>query len=441
VNGDQISIEAGLFDENIDLYKAVSLTGAGMALTTVNGTFKTAVSLSGVRTLNSNVVTFSGGTTGLKKGRVVSGTGIATNARIASVSSNSITLSANVTSAGTSAVIMAQQSDACIRVRGDGLNSIISGIKFIGHNGPNPESPSVEYATIYFRNLGLGSSPSTNWEMKNCELVAAGEYAILTDAASGVSNININNCKISGQTFLGSNPSSGNQFSVANVPRQLVTIQSANTGVMRFMNNTVMGVTGGLTTLGAASFNTAVTIDAPNSIVTGNTINGTHGYGYALRVRGAGSTAGSNINYSLPSNANSGFLIGPTGSQVSGINIGTNTSIVALLVTASQAQAGSYVSIAFDKTQLKAISSVLGDAIFSQESNWNIVGVVYKKDSKRMTCGFKDFAESKSMKLGSGLSGETFQLHKIIISKSDRTLKVVKREEISGASSFDVILK
>ena len=58
-----------------------------------------------------------------------------------------------------------------------------------------------------------------------------------------------------------------------------------------------------------------------------------------------------------------------------------------------------------------------------------------------MTCGFKDFAESKSMKLGSGLSGETFQLHKIIISKSDRTLKVVKREEISGASSFDVILK
>ncbi len=56
VNGDQISIEAGLFDENIDLYKAVSLTGAGMALTTVNGTFKTAVSLSGVRTFYSNVV-------------------------------------------------------------------------------------------------------------------------------------------------------------------------------------------------------------------------------------------------------------------------------------------------------------------------------------------------------------------------------------------------
>ena len=59
-----------------------------------------------------------------------------------------------------------------------------------------------------------------------------------------------------------------------------------------------------------------------------------------------------------------------------------------------------------------------------------------------MTSGFKgDFEGTNQMKLKSGLSGEVFQLHKFIISKADRTLKVVKRSEITGASSFDITLK
>ena len=37
--------------------------------------------------------------------------------------------------------------------------------------------------------------------------------------------------------------------------------------------------------------------------------------------------------------------------------------------------------------------------------------------------------------------GDTFELHKIIISKPDGSHLVVKRSELSGASSFDFALK
>lgn len=38
-------------------------------------------------------------------------------------------------------------------------------------------------------------------------------------------------------------------------------------------------------------------------------------------------------------------------------------------------------------------------------------------------------------------SGDQFQLHKIIISKADRTLLVMKRSDIEDAESYDFVLK
>jgi hypothetical protein len=279
--------------------------------------------------------------------------------------------------------------------------------------------------------------------MDNCHIEANGEYAILSDAGVAVGNITIKNCLISGQTFLGANPASGNQFSVPNVPRQLVAFQSVNLPIT-FKDNSIQGVTGGLTTLGAMSFNSAVTIDAPNSLVTGNTINGTHGYGYALRVRGAGSTASNNVNYAIAPKSNSGFLIGPTGSQVGGLTVGSNASVTKLMVTSIQDGADLPINVSIEKNDIKALSKVAAHPSLSIESNWKLVTCVFKHtgSSKRIVASFRNFSAAKDILLKPGMSSsQSYQLFKIIVSDADRNLVVVSRSEISGASSFDFTLK
>jgi hypothetical protein len=228
------------------------------------------------------------------------------------------------------------------------------------------------------------------------------------------------------------------QFNVANVARQLVVFQSTNTAV-QFLNNTINGLTGG-----GISYNTAVTVDPANSVVTGNTFNGQFKYGYALRVRGAGSTVLNNTNMAIPPNGNAGYLIGPTGSQVSGMNIGTNISVEGALVTPVQANSGDPIAMSMEPALVKSISSVASDPVFSDESNWNLVSYVWKHvgSSKRIVSSFKDFSVEKSISLKAGMNpGDEYQLVKIIISKADRTLKVIKRAAIPNASSFDLILK
>lgn len=228
------------------------------------------------------------------------------------------------------------------------------------------------------------------------------------------------------------------QFNFPNVARQLVVIQSVNLA-SQFLNNTVNGVTGS-----GISYNTAVTVDTANAIVTGNTIDGEFKYGYALRARGAGATVQNNVNRAPGARANAGFLIGPTGSQSFGLNIGTNTTISKLFVEPSQSNAGQPVSVEIQKSDLKAISKVANDPVYSNESNWNLVVCVYKhKDSsKRLVSASRDLSVPKSMKLKSGMvSGQEYQLHKIIITKADRSMLVLKRSEIDNASSYDFILK
>jgi len=442
--GDVVEIEAGTFNENIDLWKGVTLKGAGKSQTIITGLTRSAITARtftwslGSATLN---VSAGGDLSAYEVGRIVTATGIPTNTRIVSKTSTSLVISANTTQAATTAraVAMGLQNDATMRVRG--TNGIIRDMKVVGFDHSNPAS---EYAALYFKNTGLGSVAANNWEMFNCEVVANGEYALLTDFAAGVGNLNIHDCKFSGKTFMGNNPATGNQFSVWNVPRQLVAVQSANTGVNKFMNNEIIGVTGGLTIDGISSFNTAVTFDPANSIVSGNIINGTHGYGYALRVRGAGSVVENNKNFSLQGNSNAGFLIGPTGSQVSGLSIGSNLSIEATLVSSSQSVAGQPVVVSVEKTQLKSLPKVTSSLEFSDDSSWKLVTCVFKKtgSSKRLVSSSRNLDNPKSVKLKSGMvSGDEFQLHRIIISKPDRSSLVLKREEIDNAESFDFILK
>jgi hypothetical protein len=440
VSGDIVDIGPGTFEENVDLYKGITLRGAGKESTIVVGSIKNSVVVQGTWAINSTTLNFPSGTTGFEKGRIISGTGIPANARIASVSSNSVVISAPTTSARSvlTNATMVQNIDATIRVRGSG--AIIHGIKFVGYDHSNP---ATEYAAVYFRNTGLGTNFAQNFEMYDCHLEANGEYAILSDSGSSVGNGTVRDCLITGKTFVGSNPASGNQFSVWNVPRQLVAFQSVNLPIT-FKDNIIQGTTGGLTTGGVASFNTAVTIDAANSVVTGNFIDGTHGYGYALRVRGAGSVVSNNINKAPTSRQNSGFMVGPTGSQLTGLNIGSNSTQSQLMVNPSQELAGSPIKNTIDKNEIKMLPKVASDSSFSDENNWKLVVCVYKlkNGTKRFVSAFRDFSSEKQSNLKPNMiSGEEYQLHKLIISKEDRSMLVLKRSEISDASSYDFILK
>jgi hypothetical protein len=491
--GDIVEVEAGTFNENIDLWKGVTLKGAGIGSTIITGAVRTAITARTFTwTLGSTTLNVAAGAdiSAYEVGRIVTATGIPTNTRIVSKTSTTLTISAATTQAATTArsVAMALQNDASVRVRG--TSGVIRDLKVVGFDHPNP---ATEYSTIYFRNTGLGSVAAFGWEVFNCEFEANGEYAFLTDFAAGVGNLNVHDCKFTGKTFVGNNPSTGNQFSVWNVPRQLVTIQSVNSGEIKFQNNEVSGSTGGLTVDGVQSYNTACTIDPISAVISGNTLTGDFGYGYAIRARGLNASVENNTasgvssGYYILPNHSVGVLVlvgtmiansskywicsqehtssstnaptGVDGSQywsevtveqvnASGdygiglLSIGTNNASNEVLVTFNQASSGQPIEISFSKSLLKQISSVSGDLVFSDEQNWHLVGVVYKKESKRMTSAFKDdFEGANQMKLKSGLSGEVFQLHKFIISKADRTLKVVKRSEITNASSFDITLK
>jgi len=495
VDGDIIDIEAGLFEENIDLYKGVTLRGAGKNLTTIQGSHKANVVKSGVRTSGSNIINFSAGTEGFVVGRIITSSGVPANTRIVQVNPTSIVISANATTNGTSNCTMAQQNDGAFRMRG--ANGVVEKLKIVGYNGPSPESPGVEFPTLYLRNTGLGSAACSSFLIDDCEIVSNGESAILSDFAAAVGNGTISNCIISGKTFTGDNPSIGNQYSVANVPRVLVYFGSVNLPIS-FINNSITAITGGLTVDGQQSYNTAVTVDTINAVITGNSFAGDFGTGFALRARGYEPTVSNNTNNT--SNPNAGFYVLPSHASnisykledivfassrffrciqahtsstatapVSGVDsalyweevtivevnsssiygigvqeLGSNVSVFEGIMTLLQAEVGSNVQISVDVDMLKALEKIANDPDFSNEQEWDMVSVIFKHNSssKRLVSGIKDLSQPKEMKLRASMqSQDVFELHKIIIAKEGRVLLVLKRSEIDRASSYDIVLK
>ena len=239
------------------------------------------------------------------------------------------------------------------------------------------------------------------------------------------------------------------QFTTANVARQLVVIGNSSSVSsclnMTFKNNSVIGQTGAVIGSNKSMFNTAVTIDTVGGLVEDNMIDGTFGAGdpntlvsnFALRSRGTGVVVQNNTNKTSGGRGNSGFYI-PNGTSTN------NVTIDRLLVEVSQSASNSFVESMMEKGALKAISKVSSDAVFSNESNWKLVNYVFKHDSssRRLVSSFRSsFDSSKKTKLKTNMKvGDKFELQKIIISKSDRTHLVLKRSEISGASSFDFTL-
>lgn len=240
------------------------------------------------------------------------------------------------------------------------------------------------------------------------------------------------------------------QFKVPNCARQLVVI--GNSGSVTectnttFRNNVVKGRTGAVISSSGNlnMFNTAVTIDTVGGLIEDNFIDGNFGAGtnslvsnFALRSRGTGVIVQNNTNRTTNGRINSGFYV-PNGTSINNLDVNK------AMVNPSQVNAGDPVAVEIEKTDIKSISKVASDPVFSNEANWALVVCVYKhKDSsKRLVSAFKDVSAQRQMKLRPNMqAGEEYQLHKMIITKADRTMLVLKRSEIQNASSYDFILK
>lgn len=563
-SGDIILVEAGTFEENIDLYKdGITIEGAGKTQTIIVGQQQANFVKAGCTwTLGSTTINVAD-TSGLKAGHIVSAAGLATNTRIVSVSPTSFTISAPATLAKTNVSVTMGFIDSAVRWRGNG-NSLkkvkVQAIQALATRA------AVDNGAIYFRVAGLGAVAAANYTIDDCEIEARGEFAIVGDN-TGPGGGSVTNCLIYGQTFVGEQPAqvhafsslpltcnilstttielpsseylvdvkvgspilavtgfipssttvsaiSGNvltlnktllsnvgtsqvvtftniQFNIPNVARQLVVFQPNNTSPVTFTGNTINGVTGG-----GISYNQAVTCDVPGSTILNNTFNGEFGaFSYCLRVRGINSTISGNLNlgspnsgfYVLPNHA-VGFLItagtmifnsskywvcilehtssatnAPTGidgalhwseitieqvnaSGTYGVGlqtIGSNTNELAALVEFIQENAGDPIQLSYDAAMLKTIPSISGDPTFSNEANWYLVGYIFKHtaSSKRLYVGIKNQLTSKLMKVRQGLSGEIYELDKVILSTSDRTLLAVQRSEIEDVSNYDITLK
>ncbi|MCA0234657.1 MAG: right-handed parallel beta-helix repeat-containing protein [Bacteroidetes bacterium] len=165
------------------------------------------------------------------------------------------------------------------------LGGYNQGFAILGFDGA---SPGIERAAVYIQGVRDAVTIRGN------EIIAVGEAGLLTEFGNAVTNLVVNSNIFSGQTFIGSQAGDcgfSNQFTAANVPRQLVLISSGS-GVF-FTNNTISGTAGsssaasGCTALGQG--NVLATIDANNATIRGNLFEGTTTrFGASLRARGTG---------------------------------------------------------------------------------------------------------------------------------------------------------
>jgi hypothetical protein len=237
------------------------------------------------------------------------------------------------------------------------------------------------------------------------------------------------------------------QFSVPNVARQLIVIGNSSSVTAcvntTFKNNTIAGQTGAVISATGSKdmFNTAVSIDTVGGLIENNVLDGTFGAGtpnnllsnFAIRSRGAGVIVRNNTNKVSGGRGNSGFYI-PNGTSTD------NVTQDKLLVQPTQTSGSVSMTFEMDKAQVAAVTKVAADPVFSDQANWYRVSFVYRKQggTQRFVSSFRNFDAQKQTLLKTGMAtGDVFELQKIIIAKSDRTMLVVKRDEISQASGYD----
>lgn len=163
-----------------------------------------------------------------------------------------------------------------VTIGGTGHGFIINGF-----DGP---SAGIETAAVYLQ------GNHSNITIQDNEIVANGDAGLQGEYSATVTNVVVDGNTFSGQTFVGTPAGNGfgTQFTEANVPRQLVVLggNGQNTSHVTFTNNIISGTAGGLNGSGQPQGNTLVTIDAADSVITGNDFSGfTNRFATQLRVR------------------------------------------------------------------------------------------------------------------------------------------------------------
>jgi 3-dehydroquinate dehydratase len=105
-------------------------------------------------------------------------------------------------------------------------------------------------------------------------------------------------------------------------------------------------------------------------------------------------------------------------------------------------QTNTKVNTSLDKEELKNLSQVSSNAVFSNESNWRLVVGVFKHTSsrRRMVCAFKsNFTSMVPMRIRSGTeAGDAYELRKIlIVGKNNQGILSIPRAQVPSASDYD----
>lgn len=106
-------------------------------------------------------------------------------------------------------------------------------------------------------------------------------------------------------------------------------------------------------------------------------------------------------------------------------------------------QSGAQPAATMSKNELKSVSVVSQDPVFSLESNWSYVAFIFAEATtkKRIVATFKDFAQPRAMRLLSGMtSGNQFSLKKILIVDQNKNFLALRPSTIPSAASYDFTL-
>ncbi|MCK6555063.1 hypothetical protein L6Q96_10860 [Candidatus Binatia bacterium] len=268
-------------------------------------------------------------------------------------------------------------------VNGVQIGDIGQGFTIVGIDNP---SPGLESAAVYFQGNHAGAVVSDN------EIVAAGDAGLMTEYGATISSFVISGNTFSGQTFTGANPAGcgfGSQWTLANVPRQLVVISGGSGGGshsgITFTGNVVSGTAGGCsssgigvggcTAVGQEQGNTLVTIDASGATISGNTFSGTTARSAtSFRARGPSTTVSGNSFISTGLVASCTVPTAPLGTghvytQATGQTVGS-------LVAANGFDRGVYVD-GPDGTVALSIEAVAGSPLLPASTTVEVLAGTY----------------------------------------------------------------
>jgi hypothetical protein len=169
-------------------------------------------------------------------------------------------------------------------VDGVQIGDVDQGFTIVGiDNG----DPGIENAAVYFQGNHAGAGVFGN------KIVANGDHALLTEFGATVTGFEIRENEFAGTTFFPppAGEGFGQQFTLANVPRQLVVMGGGagggNTSDVVFSDNLITGTSGGVNANGDQQGNTQVTIDAVGAVIRDNGFFGTTTrFGTSVRARG-----------------------------------------------------------------------------------------------------------------------------------------------------------